>query len=200
MWFCSHCRISLPGTKKLVKRIGDLESQQSNFERQVKELKELVSKKPEENGSNHEINIGDIVSEVLSEQNERDYRKLNVVCFGMKESDCDIIEERRADEISKLNSLVHDIMNLPNTEVNDIIRLGKFVESRVRPVRFSVESVSDKQTIIERSHTHVHRSPADICKNIYFQSDLTKKQRDEEYLKRVERRKRNAESFGRPTV
>ena len=57
--FCSHCRISLRGTKKLVKRIGDLESQQSNSKRQVKELKELVhvSKKPEENGSNHEINI-----------------------------------------------------------------------------------------------------------------------------------------------
>ena len=86
MWFCSHCRISLPGTKKLVKRI-DLESQQSNFERQVKELKELVSKKLEENGSNHEINIADIVSEALSKQNERDNRKLNAVCFRMKESD-----------------------------------------------------------------------------------------------------------------
>ena len=92
MWFCSHCRISLPGTKKLVKRIGDLESQQSNFERQMKELKELLFKKLEVNGSIHEINIGDIVSEVLSEQNERDNRKLNVVCFGMKESDCDNME------------------------------------------------------------------------------------------------------------
>ena len=39
---------------------------------------------------------------MLSEQNERDNRKLNVVCFGMKESDCDNIEERQADEVSYL--------------------------------------------------------------------------------------------------
>ena len=86
----------------------------------------------------------------------------------MKENDCDDIEERRADEVSKLNSVVHDIMNLSITEVNDIIRLGRFVEGRVRPVHFSVESLSHKQKIIKRSHTHVRRSPADICRNQYF--------------------------------
>ena len=59
-------------------------------------------------------------------------------------------------------------MNLPNTEVNDIIRLGRFVEGRVRPVRFSVESVSDKQNIIEKAHTHVRRSSANICRSLYF--------------------------------
>ena len=32
-----------------------------------------------------DLNIRDIVSEVLSEQNERENRKLNDVCFGMKE-------------------------------------------------------------------------------------------------------------------
>ena len=69
----------------------------------MKELKELVSKKPEENGSNHEINIGDIISEVLSEQNERNNRTLNVVCFGMKESDCDNIEERRREQMRSVN-------------------------------------------------------------------------------------------------
>ena len=57
-------------------------------------------------------------------------------------------------------------MNLPNTEVNDIKRLGRFVEDRVRPVRFSVESESDKQKIIEWSGTHVRLSPADICRNL----------------------------------
>ena len=45
-------------------------------------------------------------------------------------------------------------MNHPNTEVNDIIRLGRFVEGRVRPVRFSVESVRDKQKIIDMFVVH----------------------------------------------
>ena len=38
MWFCAHCRTSLPASRKFLQRLDDLESKQSNYGKQIQSL------------------------------------------------------------------------------------------------------------------------------------------------------------------
>lgn len=201
MWFCKHCRISFPGTAKILGRMSSMEKRQSTLESRISALEKKGSMQNTvaENRNDNEreqssVNVSDIVSEVLSEQHERDLRKLNVVCFGLKESIEQSVEARKDDDSSKIDKVLHEVMNLPSVKIADPIRLGRFEEgsARIRPIRFTVESMVVKQQIIERSRSHVKSSKEEICKDLFFQSDLTAKQREDEYKKRVQRRKQNA--------
>lgn len=143
--------------------------------------------------SQSNVSISDIVGEVLFEQQDRESRKLNVVCFGLNESVGDSPETRKADDKDRIEEVVHNVMSLQDVQTSELIRLGRYEEgrSRPRPIKFTVESVAIKQKIIEKSRTLVKDSRLEICRNLFFQSDLTKKQREEEYKRRVERRSRN---------
>ena len=129
----------------------------------------------------------------MFEQQDRESRKLNVVCFGLKESGGDSSEARRADDKNIIEEVIHAVMGLQDTQISELIRLGRYEEGRSRPhpIKFTVESVAIKQRLIEKSRTLVKESRLDICRDLFFQSDLTKKQREEEYKRRVERRSRN---------
>lgn len=195
MWFCSHCRISLPATKKLMSRLDKLEALQTKNEKLIRELqkKSEANLKPVQNNAAQpaeNLSVANIVSQVLEEQQEREMRKLNVVCFGLPESQLTTPEERRDDDKSRVNRVVQEIMGLDIAVQNHPIRLGRYSEDaqRPRPIKFSVDSVVLKQKIIDGSRTKVRKSSHDICKNLYFQSNLTLSQRKEAYFKRQERR------------
>lgn len=53
-------------------------------------------------------------------------RKLNVVCFGLPESQQTSPEERRDDDKSRVNRVVQEIMGLDIAVQNHPIRLGRF--------------------------------------------------------------------------
>lgn len=198
MWFCKHCRISFPATKKILGNFAKLEKRQNDIEEKVKAMDSKITQSinnPSPMQSSSETNISDIVSEVLSEQHEREERKLNVVCFGLNESTKDQPEARREEDKCKIVKVLTEVMNLQDVLISDPVRLGRYAENsvRCRPVRFTVDSIAIKQKIIERSRVNVKNSKLDICRNLFFQSDLTPKQREEAYKIRVERRKQNAE-------
>lgn len=199
MWFCTHCRISLPATKKLISRLDKLEELQSKNEKMIQELQKKsgansksVQNNPTKPAEN--LSVANIVSQVLEEQQEREMRKLNVVCFGLPESEQTTPEGRREDDKTRVNRVVQEIMGLDITVQNNPIRLGRYTEDaqRPRPIKFSVDNVATKQKIIDGSRTKVRKSSQDICKYLYFQSDLSLNQRKEAYLKRQERRNRSA--------
>ena len=199
MWFCSHCRISLPATKKLLQRLDDLESKQLSYERKMKELQINMEKKCKQNDQAdnspetiEKIDVASIVSQVLEEQNEREKRKFNVVCFGLPESQENSSEERRDDDKERIGRVIRDDIGLDDfSMVNEPIRLGRFnaEASKPRPVKFTVSSVEIKQKVVEGSRNKLRKSREERCKDLYFQSDLTANQRKEAYLQRVERRK-----------
>lgn len=108
---------------------------------------------------------------------ERESRKLNLVCFGLNESVMDTPNERRADDFDHINSVVAKVLNLPNIVVKSPVRLGRFSQetTKPRPLRISVDSMEQKLKILER--VNVRNSSLEIWKNLFIQSDLTKKQK-----------------------
>jgi hypothetical protein len=82
VWFCIHCRTSLPGLKKMVCRVAKLEQTQLEILETLKELKNGTS-----TSSNQLVgSIEDQVQEALQEEREIKSRKLNIMCFGIEES------------------------------------------------------------------------------------------------------------------
>ena len=138
MWFCCHCRISLPATKKLLQRLDNLESKQASYEKTIKELQKNVDISRQQNqvesvqsdnatGSQGNLNVANIVTQVLEEQHEREIRKLNVVCFGLAESQEGSAEERCQDDKTRICDIIKDDMSLNDINVTGSpIRLGRY--------------------------------------------------------------------------
>ena len=203
MWFCKHCRKTLPATKKILQRLDDLESKQINNEKQIKSLQKCIEEKsktlqshvPNDQSSNTDkaesVNVASIISQVLEEQQEREKRKLNIVCFDIPESEETSPETRREDDAYRIQKIIDEVMEADSTMTSQPIRLGCYNAESIKPtlVRFSVPSVENKHRIIESARTKVKISKQERCKDLFFQSDLTANQRKEAYLLRVERRK-----------
>lgn len=203
MWFCKHCRISLPASKKLLQRLDDLESKQTNYEKQIKSLQKCIEEKsktpqsqvPNDRSGNTDkaesVNVASIISQVLEEQQEREKRKLNIVCFGLPESEETSPVTRREDDANRIQKIIDEVMEVDSTMTLQPIRLGRYNAEAVksRPVKFSVPSVENKQRILESARTKLKISNQERCKDLFFHSDLTANQRKEAYLLRIERRK-----------
>ncbi|XP_060573927.1 uncharacterized protein LOC132731720 [Ruditapes philippinarum] len=206
LWICKHCRISMPGFHKLSKRLSVLEEtslkvekKHKDFELKIKSLEDKLSqvleKRPNEviniqenvNGGSTG-SISDVVNQVLNEQKDRESRRLNVICYGLPESVKESQEERKNDDNTRISSILSEIMNLSEVSFSETVRLGRYDGEKTRPTRFSVNSIETKQKILERARVNVRNSSVDLCKNLYFQSDLTLKQREEAYKLRCERR------------
>lgn len=198
LWTCPNCRNALPGIKKILVTLTQLQAKTSELEEKVKQLEKKCEGPPRNDiptrppPANEQKNIAEMVSEVITEQNERESRRLNIVCFGLSESTRDTGEGRSNEDESRIQKVVTEVMNLRDIEIKEPIRLGRYNPDarRPRPVRVTVENVDEKGRILERARVNVKNSSLDLCKDLYFQCDLTPKQRTEEYNRRVERRRR----------
>lgn len=190
MWYCPHCRISFPGVKKTVCRIAKLEKNQEEI---MSKLEALEKGHVEENGR-----IENIVAEALEEKQNIEERKLNVVCFGLKESDQERPEERRQDDESRIISIVTEVMEIDREEIDfkeRPVRLGKYDAdaSKIRPVKLVFTKVEAKKKVLKAAREKLKSSKEKRCENLYFQPDLTKSQRHDAFLKRNERRAKKSE-------
>ena len=99
LWFCSHCRISFSGVKKMLCRVTKLEQTQAEFtemqEQLVKNVDDLENKV-----------IDEKIKEALLEQRERENRKLNLMCFGLPESEKETPEDRHNEDCEQLSHIV----------------------------------------------------------------------------------------------
>lgn len=194
MWFCKHCRISFPGTKKIVSRFNSMEKRQDLLESKFEELE----KKIDSNGNKEKLDLSEVVGNVLTEQSEREKRKLNVICFGLSESnelnDASQIDRVEVDK-EKLNKIMDEVLNLKDFEFSNPIRLGRYDSgnTRARPIKFTVNNAENKRLLLERARMYIRKSPNEMCKDLYFNSDLTPTQRREEYMRRMARK--NSQRF-----
>ena len=192
MWFCCHCRISLPASKKFLQRIDDLENKQASYDKKFKELQKNTEDQCKQNDqvasslsqnlpvAAEKMNVTSIVSQVLEVQHERAKRKFNIVCFGLTDSQESSSEERRDDDKERICRDIHEDMALDDVNVTtDPIILGRFKAeaSKPRPIKISVFTVEIKQKVVEASRSKLRKSKEERCKDLYFQSDLTANQR-----------------------
>ena len=84
----------------------------------------------------------------------------------------------------------------PNIKIpSDLVRLGRKKSSdpeKARPLRFKVKDI-DSKNILLRAGNLLRNSRDKSIKNIYITPDLTKRQRDDAYKLRQEKKQRQGE-------
>lgn len=87
---------------------------------------------------------------MLAEIKERELRTRNIIIYGVSESHFEKTEERKkADKVEALRITRTADPNCP--EPVNVIRLGKFNPSKIRPVRVSYESKNAAVSILRNS-------------------------------------------------
>lgn len=211
MWFCKACLTALPGLKKLLvtvtacetehkdikERLGILEQKEkelqiksSILEDKVNNIEDLEQNRDYSQNINN--NLSDMVDSVMLERADQEKRRLNLICFNMEESNNETSLGRRDDDLNKLQGILINHLRVDSEIViSDLVRLGKKLDDSVRPrpLRFKVKDMEGKNIIL-RAGKYMRNSENESIKNMYITPDLTKKQRDEAYKLRQEKKQR----------
>ena len=132
-----------------------------------------------------------MIREEKEKEAEIEARKLNVIIYSFPESEKNTMEDRRNDDLEKVQSVLTDNLHL-GVEVESVVRLGTSARdrNRPRPVRFTVRDFETKRKVLnasKRLKNHENYS------NVYFSPDLTRNQRKAASELREERRRRLAQ-------
>ena len=182
MWFCIHCRTSVPGVKKMVIRVTKIEETQSS-------VLERLDKIEEQNEG-----LDEKIKGAVLEQREIDNRKLNIMCFGLSESTEENAELRSAEELTKVKHIINNILEIPEEDFpldEAPVRIGKFQQNKIRPLKFKARSFESKKNLLQTSRTKLKDRNNGEYKDLFFKADLTKNQRAEAFARREIRRKAN---------
>ena len=111
------------------------------------------------------------VNNVVSEREEIERRKLQVVITGLQENNNNEQDERDAKEIFTLMSC--------NINIVESIRVGKVKSTRPRPLRITVENLTDKRTLLAKA-TALRKVPSTHrLANVYVKPNLTIRQQED---------------------
>ena len=122
-------------------------------------------------GSFTNESVATITVGVVDEQREREKRKLNLVLHNVPESTKQSGPERKADDISKVEKLLHDHLGI-NPTISNAIRLGK-KSDRPRLLKISVATIQEKSTILRNCYKLRNNSNPESVKTIFATPDLT---------------------------
>lgn len=184
-WFCNKCQ-SVPGVHKMLVRIGNVEERQDQLEERVNKIEkdQMTSE-----------SVKEILHSELDEIKEIEGRKLNIMCFNIPESKQEDIQCRQAEDKDFLVKLFETKLDHPVAPIEIIkpVRLGARKDSngtlKCRPLRFTVGTLEMKRQLIKAGMA-LRKSEDDLFSNIYLTPDLTKKQREESFKLREQKRYR----------
>jgi len=129
------------------------------------------------------------VSEKVEEEMEIERRKYNLIFHGIAEdetmSDGDIVRHVVAQGL-KLDHTRH---------IEDIARIGKAAEGKIRPIRVKVRTLESKKEILQRAK---NLKDENSLKKIYITPDLTRKQ--QEIDKKLRDNLKRIRNDGEPTA
>jgi len=172
---CNHCRIAMPSMSKVLARLQSLEERVDKMDK----------------GVPSECNM-DKIREVIrldkEEEHDREERKLNIVIQSLPESKKSTLEERKDADKREVENIINETLQL-DVEFENVIRLGKNDESRVkpRPLRFTVSDFDTKRKVLNGSKLLKNHEK---YSTIYITPDLTANQRKVAFDLREEKRRR----------
>ena len=163
------------------------EGQKKTAEEQEKKIQEITSHKTdgiswadivskEEVSKNVEDTIEKRLKEKEDEEKARRDRMKNIIVYGIKEAKGSNQLDRQTEDINQLQKIFWEYceVNLGEEHVGKVIHLGKFDETKKRPILVSIKIEDKKRELFQ--NLHKLRRAAD---NISITHDLTKKQREE---------------------
>ena len=125
------------------------------------------------------------VDDNVTELQERERRKNNLVVFNMPEADSEDREERKLYDVESIAELLREL-NI-QSEVSRPVRLGpKTADQRYpRPLRVTVEKEEIKWSVLKNAK-NLTRSGKEQLRTVYVKRDMTPKERDQEACLRKE--------------
>lgn len=162
-WFCNDC-------KKMGNDINELKAA-------VLALKEefLARERP--------VITESIFEELLSEMNDRNNRKQNIMLFNVAEAAASLTsDERKSDDRATAFSVLESLSVGADFGQIDIQRVGRFIPdaARHRPIKIRLNNVNDAHIVIKSAKK---LKSSERFKNVRISLDKTKRQT--EYYKKV---------------
>jgi hypothetical protein len=202
-WFCPQCKIA---AVKAVKSDNLIEERcKAHFESFKQEVKEMVTAKfnitedsirktetrlkQEDDSIRKEINdlredldrkmsnmVNEAATKSVKEVKERNSRQNNAMVFKLRESANQDPEQRKAEDIVKVN----EICNLLNVQI-DIIqatRIGKKADNRTRPLKITLQSSHQVESLTKASRKLKDCGRPEY-KDVAIKNDMTPLEREE---------------------
>ena len=184
-WTCNKCSLIM---KKLNGRMAALEKDLADVKKDITEVKdkqtnsdkalETVEKDVQTLKQKVDSGTSNTKASVMSEVNQREMRKNNLIIHGLQESDLQGAASRDvivAEETVNLNGLLTS-MSLNATEISKTIkfrkRLGEKKPNKPRPLLLGFNNSGKRNLVMETAN-------GAKLPNLGFKSDLTKMQREE---------------------
>ena len=186
-WLCPGCQRGASKLMLLLQNIvttqGKHEDKLKNIEENITDLYEKVDKCNQAiistNTSNDrgKIDLNEMKNDVATELAERQKRELNVVIFGLPESDRSTTELRRDEEQNQLAKSIRNVVGC-DIELKKLTRLGKKNEDGTpRPLRVTLRNLNDKIKLLSKAKCF-HDSDDEVSKNLTFKPDQTPNERE----------------------
>lgn len=182
LWFCQACK---PTVKQYIRKMRDIEAKQQDLIARVEQL--------EKGTINKDIDglVQNITVEEMEEREDRKRRKNNIVLYNLPESDEADPKEREREDNKMCEDLFTNHLKVAGVEIDKVIRLGRKVDHRNRPVLVKLQQDGKKWDILSNAECLKNETNL-VWKKIGIAPDMTKRQRDQNKKLREElQEKRN---------
>ena len=171
---------------------------------QEKKIKEITDQKQKNNSwadivskEEAEKEVDDKIAKRLKEKDEeekaRKDRMKNIIVHGIDEAEGTDPLERRASDIKEIQNILKEFceVELKEEDIVKSMRLGKYDQTKKRPILIAVRTEDKKKEIFQNLHK-LRNAP----NNISVAHDLTKNQREElqELIKEARKKEENDQS------
>ena len=173
----------------LSSKLDTLQSSESELQNHIKDTTTALSSVKMPFVAPTTSNPTDIVDEYL----DRERRKPNLIIYGIPEFSGSIPDERKLNDKTNFTDLVHSEFKLGNIKITKLVRLGKQIEGKIRPLLVTLMDSYVIGHLLQNAKTLRNSSSH---QNVYISPDLTPKEREINKLlyEQLRRRKEAGES------
>lgn len=150
---------------------------------EIEKLKEKVTKLESE----EPVAPSGHAAEAIHELKDRDYKRKNLIVFGLKELDSEEAEERKAHDMGAISTMLESNFTEVSRDKLRVYRIGRREQGKVRPVRVIMASETDVRKVIKHA-SNIKNSPQYL--GLGFSTDKTKQQLQEYKLIKEELKNR----------
>lgn len=158
IYFCDSCKSSFLKLPMLINKIVSLESEVSVLRNEVSSLTDAVNILKLQDNNRTPANTSTVGSlnhsDMLNEIQERSARANNVIAFDATESESQILQDKIQHDLDTAHNIVR-ASGLNTDCVIKVVRLGKKLPNKDRPLRIVLNNPQSSQAIV-RSRRKLH--------------------------------------------
>jgi len=128
--------------------------------------------------------IASMTASIVSEEKERDKRKMNLIIHNYPEPTSSEPQVRKKEDIENISTLLNKFINVPAT-ITNAIRLGKPKEGP-RLTKITVSTIEEKSSILHNRRNLRNKSHPSHVQKVFITPDLTPSQQKKNKQLRTE--------------